>query len=174
MKPFESQRLVLREFQLSDVDALYEIQGDCHPMRFTHWSESREACSDWLSRYEDTRSSNGFAPWVAVQRAQQQVIGWGGLNIDPFLPGWGIEVSYFIHSHFAGQGYASELVRAALKHGFDDLALESIGAFVKPSNEGSLRVLNKCGFQFVRYEAELERDRFLARYKDWRLASKLK
>src|SRR5689334_24525553 len=93
----ETARLVLRAFREADVDPLYAIQGDRDAMRHTHAAQSRADCARWLGAYAALESSLGYAPWTAVLRAEDRVIGWGGLNIDPFAPGWGVEVSYFFH-----------------------------------------------------------------------------
>jgi len=161
-----TERLVLRPFTETDVDALYEIQGDREHMRFTFWAESRAACEEWLRQYESLREANGFAPWTIVHRAERRVIGWGGLNVDPHAPGW-VEISYFVHPAYEGQGFATEIVRASLRHGFADLALPEIGAFAKPENRGSIRVLEKCGFKLLRYEPALERNHYQVRRDEW-------
>ena len=82
----------------------------------------------------------------------------------PLAPKWGIEVSYFVSRAAAGEGYASELVRAALDCAFGELGIDRIVAFARPENAASIRVLTKCGFEFVRYEPELERNH----YEIWR------
>ena len=163
----QTGRLILRPFENSDVDPLYEIQGDRDYMRFTYCAESRNACEDWLCRYERSRTANGFAPWTVVHKADERVIGWGGLNVDPNVPGWGIEVTYFIHRDYGGRGYATEVVRASLREGFEDLDVPAIGAFAKPENRGSIRVLEKCGFSILGYEPALERNHYEVRHEGW-------
>ncbi len=159
-------RLLLREFRDSDVEPLYEIQGNRDHMRFTHIAESREACANWLRTHTEARKTNGFAPWTIVDRADNRVIGWGGLNIDPFDPGWGPEISYFIHPDYQGRGIATELVKFALRHGFEDVGLKAIGAFTMRENRTSARVLEKCGFKFLRYEPALQRNHYELRIED--------
>jgi ribosomal-protein-alanine N-acetyltransferase len=102
-----------------------------------------------------------------VHRADGRIIGWGGLNVDANAPEWGVEVSYFLHPSYEGRGLATEIVRAALRYGFEDLALLRIRAFAKPENRASLRVLEKCGFMFVQYEPALERNHYEIRRDDW-------
>jgi [ribosomal protein S5]-alanine N-acetyltransferase len=160
-------RLILRPFRDSDVDSLYEIQGDRDHMRHTFWAESRDVCEVWLRSYENRREVDGFAPWTIVNRVDGRVIGWGGLNVDPNAPGWGVEVSYFIHPSCEGRGFVTEIVRASIRHGFAELELPEIGAFAKPENHASIRVLEKCGFKFRRYEPALERNHYELRREDW-------
>ena len=88
------------------------------------------------------------------------MVGWGGLNRDPRAPQWGAEVSYFVHPDYAGRGLATELVRASLALAFDELGLAEVGAFTRPANHASARVLQKCGFAFVRHVPALERDHY--------------
>src|SRR5262245_65425415 len=87
-------------------------------MRHTHAASSREDCAHWHRTYAALEFTLGFAPWTVVLRSEERVIGWGGLNVDPFEPGWGIEVSYYLHPMRWGQGYATELVRGTLRHAF--------------------------------------------------------
>lgn len=168
MQSRETQRLTLRAFAQSDVDALYAIQGDREYMRFTHWSQSREACAAWLQQYVDAEPDVGYAPWTIVHRADARIVGWGGLNIDPNAQEWGPEVSYFIHADYQGIGLATELVLASIEFGFVDLQLPTIGAFARPQNSGSARVLIKCGFECIGYEPELERNHYELMSKRWR------
>jgi RimJ/RimL family protein N-acetyltransferase len=163
----ETARLTLRAFHDDDVAALFEIQSDRDAMRYTHRTASRLECAHWHGRYAALAPRLGFAPWTVLLRAEQRIIGWGGLNIDPFDPGWGIEVSYYFHRDYWGRGLATELVRAALQHGFGALGLDAVGAFVRPANTASVRVLEKCGFARLGYEPRLERDRYEIRRSAW-------
>ena len=167
MAEAQTAHLLLRKFTDSDIDPLYEIQGNREYMRYTFCAESRDACEKWLRRYAESRRTNGFAPWTIELREEQRVIGWGGLNIDPGDPGWGPEVSYFIHPAYQGWGLATELVHFSLRHGFDELLLASIGAFAMPENAASNTVLMKCGFKLLRYEPVLRRNHYEILAQEW-------
>jgi ribosomal-protein-alanine N-acetyltransferase len=165
--PVETSRLTLRAFQDDDIDPLFAIQGNHEAMRYTHAAASRQDCAHWHRTFAALASTLGFAPWTVVLRAEGCVIGWGGLSIDPFDPGWGIEVSYYFHPAYWGRGFATELVRATLQYGFVVLGLEAIGAFVRPANVASVRVLEKCGFTLRGYEPRLERNRYEIQRSAW-------
>jgi RimJ/RimL family protein N-acetyltransferase len=159
----ETPQLVLRAPEPGDVDPLYEIQGDASVMRHTFVATDREATEQFLRSHAARFAEDGFAPWTAVLKSERRVVGWGGLNKDPIAPEWGAEVAYFIHSRYHGRGLASEIVSAALRLAFDELALPEVYAFTRPANVASRRVLQKSGFHSVGYVAELERDRYVIR-----------
>jgi len=156
----ETRQLLLRAPVASDVDPLFAIQGDAHSMRFTYCAGSREATREFLEMHAARFAQDGYAPWTLVCKADGRVVGWGGLNCDPHAPHWGTEVSYFVHPDYAGRGLATELVDASLALAFAELGLAQVGAFTRPANRASARVLQKCGFAFVQHVPELERDQY--------------
>ncbi len=158
--PIETPRLTLRAYRDEDIDPLFAIQGNHDAMRYTHAAASRQDCAHWHRTFAALETTLGFAPWTVILRAEGCVIGWGGLSIDPFDPGWGIEVSYYFHPAYWGKGYATELVCATLQYGFGVVGLEAVGAFVRPANVASARVLEKCGLKLRGYEPRLERNRY--------------
>ena len=158
-----TEHLILRPFEDADVDALFAVLGNAAAMRYTHVATSREECRHRLRAFAALESALGFAPWTVRQRADERIVGWGGLGIDPFEPGWGVEVSYFFDPTAWGRGYATELVRASLGHGFGALHLPLVHAFARPENLASIRVLEKCGFVWLGYEPSLERNHYEAR-----------
>jgi ribosomal-protein-alanine N-acetyltransferase len=157
----ETSRLTLRAFRETDIEPLYRIQSNAQAMRYTYYASSLAAAAQRLHAYAAQQEQLGFAPWTVILRSEGCVIGWGGLNIDPFDPGWGIEVAYFFHPAYWGRGFATELVQASVDYGFLQHNLTEINAYAHPDNGASARVLEKCGFQFQCFEPKLDRNRFL-------------
>jgi ribosomal-protein-alanine N-acetyltransferase len=157
-----TRRLVLRAPEAADVDTVFAIQGDAAAMRFTYCAPDRAATAAFLAAHADRFAQDGFAPWVAILAAEDRLVGWGGLIKDPKAPEWGVEVAYFFAPSVWGRGLASELVAASLAHAFDDLGLPEVGAFVRPANLASVRVLTKAGFARTGFVPELERDAYRA------------
>jgi len=89
--------------------------------------------------------------------ADDRIIGWGGLYHDPFDPRWGIEVGCFFRPEAWRQGYATELVGACTSLADNVLRLPEVIAFARPENVGSRRVLEKAGFEVVRYIPDMQR-----------------
>jgi len=66
------------------------------------------------------------------------------------------QVGYWLGKKYWGNGFATEAVKGILGFGFKQLNLEEIYAAYKIGNEGSKRVLTKCGFQFFREKKEFD------------------
>ena len=126
-------------------------------MRHTHVDASLRDCRRRIAAHEWQRRRDGFGPWTAVTRTNARIVGWGGLYTDPFDPGWGPEVAYFFHPDCWGRGYATELVAASLDLADRVLELPEVRAFARPENAASRRVLEKAGFEIVRFVPEMER-----------------
>jgi [ribosomal protein S5]-alanine N-acetyltransferase len=147
----------LRRPRLADVSALFEFLGDPDAMRHTRVDASLRDCRRRIAAHEWQRRRDGYAPWTVVTKAEGRIIGWGGLCTDPFEPGWGVEVSYFFHPDAWGRGFATELVGACLDVADRVLKLPEVRAFARPENTASRRVLEKAGFEALRFVPELQR-----------------
>lgn len=138
MTQLRTKRLVLRPFQMADVDALFEVFSNPDAMKY--WSTLPHASKD------DTRKmvemTMGADPAKHLELAitlKGQVIGKVGL--------WSIpEIGYLLHPDHWGKGFGSEAAQAVIAHGFETLGLDKITADVDPDNAGSLRMLAKLGF----------------------------
>jgi RimJ/RimL family protein N-acetyltransferase len=162
-----TSRLLLRAPEPTDADPLFAIQGDPEAMRYTYCSPSREATATRLEEYATRFAEDGFAPWTVVLAAEDRVVGWGGLNKDPGEPEWGPEVAYYFDRAYWGRGLGTELVRESLAYAFGDLDLPDVGAFTKPENLASIRLLLGSGFARVRFVPELEREEYRISIDSW-------
>jgi len=153
----ETSRLVLRRPILADVPRLFEFLGDVEAMRYTHADVALRECRRRVAVHERRRRRDGYAPWTVVTKADARIVGWGGLYNDPFNPGWGVEVGYYFDPAAWGHGYATELTAACTSLADDVLALPEVRAFARPANVSSRRVLEKAGFEAVRFVPEMER-----------------
>ena len=153
----ETMRLILRSPTLADVPALFEFLGDADAMRYTHLDASLRQCRRRIAVHEYRRRHDGCAPWTIMTKPDGRIIGWGGLYNDPFDSGWGVELGYSFHPLVWGQGYATELATACMEVADNILRLPKVGAFARVDHIRSRRVLEKTGFEVVRFVPEMER-----------------
>ncbi len=126
-------------------------------MRFTHADATMAECRRRVVTHEWRRRRDGIAPWTIRTRDERLIVGWGGLYIDPFEPGWGLEIGYYFLRDAWGCGYATELVAACIALADRTLVPEELQAFAHPDNAASCRVLLKSGFVALRLVPELDR-----------------
>jgi ribosomal-protein-alanine N-acetyltransferase len=71
----------------------------------------------------------------------------GSCNFHIWMPEHSrAEIGYLINEQYRRQGIAKEAMRAVLEHGFEQMNLNRVEAFVSLANEPSLKLLNHYGF----------------------------
>jgi ribosomal-protein-alanine N-acetyltransferase len=153
----ETERLTFRPPRLADAAPLFEFLGDSTAMQYTTVQDSLRDCRRYLAAHERQRRRVGCAPWVTVEKQTGRTIGFGGLYVDPFDPGWGVEVAYFFAPTAWGKGYATELARFCIAHAKQQARWQTLSAFAHPQNVASQAVLRKSGFREERLMPELQR-----------------
>lgn len=156
---YRTERLTLRPIEERDIDAMLSTRTIPEVVEFTYepiwtreYAEERVALHARLSREQ----SPNFTRWMIEMRDTGEVIGDIYLNKDAELQGT-TEIGYVIHPDFAGNGYATEAAREALRIGFEEWGVHRIYARVDEDNMGSTRVCQHLG---MRQEARLfENDR---------------
>ena len=111
----------------------------------------------------------GFGNWAVAEKVTDAYVGAVGfiermrVRDDEDLVGMP-EMGWMFASGFAGRGYATEAVGAALDWAVGFFRAGRVLAVVAPENLGSLRVAEKCGFKELRRGLSLGRPRvFLER-----------
>jgi RimJ/RimL family protein N-acetyltransferase len=145
--PLETERLRLRPATLDDLDEWLAISRDAET---AWWGEPSSTLHDARANLEKQLSNqgrHGFSLWAVELKHDGTLIGATGLQ--HLAEEDEIEVGYrFLREHW-GRGYATEAAAAAIRFGFDELGLDRIVAVTLPTNQGSRRVMEKCGLGFV-------------------------
>ena len=144
----ETPRLLLREFLLSDAEDMYALNSNWEVIQYTGDTsfESLEAAREFLRNY-DPYSKTGMGRWLVIRKSDKACLGWCGLK---WHEGDWIDLGYRFFQEYWNQGYATESSQYCLDYGFNELNLKEIFATVMPENIGSVRVLEKLGFQFIK------------------------
>jgi [ribosomal protein S5]-alanine N-acetyltransferase len=151
MLVLETPRLILRRLALDDAGFIFRLVNDPSWLRFigdknVHNLDDarrylREGPLDMYQRY-------GFGMYLVEERAGAAPVGMCGLIKRDTLPD--VDVGYAFLPEFRGKGYAYEAAAAVLTHGNRQFDLKRIVAITTPSNEASIRVLEKAGMKFER------------------------
>lgn len=148
----ETTRLFLRPFQAADAPLAYPWLTDAEIMRYmpTGQDHTLEQVEARVARYITHQERYGYSRWLIYDRTSGEAIGDAGLLT---LPETGeIELGYRLVKPRWGQGLATEAAQGWLDYAFGQLGLAELIAFSHPDNSASVRVMQKCGFHFLRQD----------------------
>ena len=157
----ETERLTLRAFTEADLQDFYEYASVPGVGEMAGWPHhtSIENTRFVLKMFLDNKDV--FAIW---HKAGEKVIGSLGLHNawinreEEYKHLKAKNIGYVLAKDYWGKGLMAEAVQAVIHYGFTELEMEafSIEHFVE--NMQSRRVIEKCGFKFVKggqYHAKL-------------------
>ena len=145
--PIETERLILRPFEVADTEAAFGWFGDPVVMRFTPTGPdaSIEQTEARLANYREHQIAHGFSKWMILDRRSKLPIGDSGLlRLKEY--GW-IDIGFRLAQPYWGKGLATEAASAWVRAAFGELHLERLTAMVHPENVASIRVLAKLRFR---------------------------
>ena|SRR5258707_1883937 len=142
----ETRRLILRPFEADDVEAAFAWFGDPIVMRFTPTGADTaiEQTKARIANYQEHQTAHGFSRWIILDRRLDRRIGDSGL-LELQEYGW-IDLGFRLAQSYWGKGLATEAASAWVHAAFDDFHIDRLTSFVHPGNVGSIRVLEKLGF----------------------------
>ena len=147
MEPMHTDRLVLRDWDASDVDAYLALHADPHVSYWLAGPLSREQAAASIASMTGINAGQGWGVRAVCLREDGQLIGAAGLqNVKPFMPFSGVEATWRLASSWWGSGYATEAMRTLLPDGFQRLAVDEIVTFTSRSNARSQAVMLRLGF----------------------------
>lgn len=145
----ETERLLLRTFTLDDAELVYNLNLDPDVIRYT--GDPIEDVEHARRVLEQTILPQyvlyNHGRWAVHTKPGLEFIGWCGLKNRPERNE--IDLGYRFNKTAWGKGYATEAAFACLKHGFEKLDIKRIIGRAMPQNFASLRVLEKCGMQYI-------------------------
>ena len=144
----ETERLALREWKPGDAEALFVLMGDPEVMRYVDvgrpWGVER--AREWVGRLNVSYRERGYSRWAVVEREGGRAV--GSCGFAPLPWSGEIDLGYILRRDRGGRGYATEIGRATLAHGFGRYGFEEVVASIAPENGASRRVLLKLGFVY--------------------------
>jgi len=144
-----TNRLLLRQIQPGDAEALFAILSDQEVMEF-YGHEPHQSLDDTQTLIEQiqTRYARREAiRWGITLQGEKRLI--GSCSFHHFDSGFHcVETGYELNRAFWGQGITAEAVSAILTYGFTELGLHRVEAIIDIVNERSKGLLLKLGFTY--------------------------
>ena len=140
-----TERLLLREFVLEDVDALALVLSDPETMRYYPATLDRAGVAEWIRRNRRRYVDAGHGLWAMVLKSSGELVGDCGLTRQAVDGTEEIEIGYHVRRDLWGRGYAPEAARACREYGFGRLGADRLISLIRPENLASRRVAEKTG-----------------------------
>lgn len=163
--PFDTERLLVRPIQASDVEAMFAIKSD-PKVTEAYGAEPHKSIDDtrhWVEGILATPGGRHSLFWVFVPRGEEKAVGsccYWHFDVGSKC----CELGYELNRSYWGRGIMTEGLAPVIAYGFDGIGLNRIEACPLAENAASNALLLKLGF---RTEGSLrERVYFRGRYID--------
>ncbi|MFP3898301.1 MAG: GNAT family N-acetyltransferase [Dehalococcoidia bacterium] len=142
----ETERLILRPFQIDDAPRVKKLVGAFEIYRFTlaipHPYEDGMA-EKWISTHASRFYEGAGVDLAITLKADGILVGAIGLEATPGHQR--AELGYWIGVPYWGNGYCTEAAIVAVRYGFEVLRFHKITSMHMESNPASGRVMQKAG-----------------------------
>ncbi len=149
LKVLETERLILRRFVREDAAFILQLVNE--PSFIQNIGDRGVRTLSDAEKYLEngplsSYARNGFGLYLVQLKESGESIGMCGLIKREALEH--VDVGYAFLPAFWSKGYAIESVRGVLQYAEQIIGLNHLVAIVDPNNQGSVRVLEKAGFQY--------------------------
>lgn len=146
MKKLETQRLVLRDWVMDDLEAFYQYSKNPNVGPSAGWPphRSREESEKILRRFMEQEEC-----WAIERKDKPRVIGSLGIHRDAKRDSPHTKmIGYVLAEEHWGQGLMTEAVRRVLGYLFEETDVQLVSVYHFDFNQRSRRVIEKCGFHY--------------------------
>ena len=145
----ETESLIIREFNEGDFTSIHTYASKPEVTMYLPFGPNNEVDTQIFLKkainyqIENPRYDYEFA---VIMKQSNNLIGGCGIHFTSISNKEG-SIGYCYDKQYWGNGFASEVAKAILNFGFNELGLHRIFATCHPDNIGSARVMQKIGMQ---------------------------
>jgi len=147
----ETDRILLREFQIEDYKSVFEFSSNKEVARYTGDKvlESEDEAKRIISQiFLSDYKKYGYGRWAAVYKPENKIIGFAGLKYLKSISE--TDIGYRFLPKYWGKGIATEIATEIIYYGFNTLNLSRIIGIAHPDNIASCKVLGKIGMELFK------------------------
>ena len=145
----ETKRLILRRFEESDAENLYEYAKDPDVGPIAGWPPHKSVAESLDVIRNVLNSAEAYAVCL---KSDGKAIGAIELKLNGHTDlserDDECELGFWLGKPFWGQGIMPEAAREILRHAFEDLGMQKVWCAYYDGNTKSKRVQEKCGFRY--------------------------
>jgi len=144
----ETERLILRPFELADAKEVQRLAGAREVAATTqnlpHPYEDGMA-EEWIGTHQEAFERGTGVTFAITTRADGRLI--GAISLMGIRPAHQAELGYWVGKPYWNQGFCTEAARAVVAYGFQVLGLNRVHARHLSRNPASGRVMQKLGMR---------------------------
>jgi len=144
----ETERLVLRRFELSDWKDMNQNWVSDHDIQYGYCEptyETEEEIKGLLNGYIGKYETNETYRWAIILKENNQCIGQIAYFLVDSNNHFG-EIEYCVGKAFQNKGYVTEATQAIIDYGFESINFNKVQICHRANNLPSARVIEKLGF----------------------------
>lgn len=144
----------MKHYTETDKTDLIELFTDPEVMKFVGDGVMTEAqAEEWWGKLFNKFYPQGVNIWAVFAKDDLEYIGHAGIYPRPTKKeDW--EFVYFLRRDAWGKGFATEIAKVIIEYGFDELNLPEVFTSVDNDHPASIRVMEKAGMKFLRFESD--------------------
>lgn len=152
---FTSDRLGFRNWKVTDIDKMDEINSDEKVMEFFPGILTKEQTTEYVKRMSKQFEDKGFCYFAVDKLEDEEFIGFIGLSVQTYEAAFTpcVDIGWRIKSSAWNKGFASEGAKKCLEYALNELKLKEVYAVAPKINTRSERVMIKIGMK-KQYEFE--------------------
>ena len=140
----DAKSICLRKFKKEDASDVFEYGSDEETLKYLVWDGVKSIDAAKAAIIDYYWSKPGI--YAIELKENQKCIGCIDLRLEPDHEKSGF--GYVLNRQYWGKGYMTEALSAVLQLCFDKLGLNRVESTHYIGNEGSGKVMQKCGMEF--------------------------
>ena len=141
----ETSRLILREMNMSDYDALYAVLADSDIMQHYPYTFDEKRVRGWIDKNRERYRIFGFGLWAVCLKETGEMIGDCGLTMQNINGAIKPEIEYHIRADRQRNGYAKEAAIAVRDWTFEHTPFSEIYSYMNAANVPSAKTAAAYG-----------------------------
>ena len=143
----ETERLILRRYKETDIDAIYDIITDKRLSTYIKYPEltkeqELECIKEWIKEADDSK----YERWVIERKKDDAIV--GNIDVNTVVKKHNhCNVGYTIRYDYWGNGYAAEALEEVSNHLLEESGYYLVECSCNELNKQSSRVMEKSGFK---------------------------
>ncbi len=156
----KSERLIFRPYTRDDLDFYASLWGNPEVVRYIGkgkvktFQEAKSSMENWLfPQYKE-----GIGLYAMALKSSHQLIGHAGL-VNQEIDGENqLEIGYWLHPNYWGNGFAKEASILFKNYGLYELPSDKLISLINPDHPASIFVARKTGLSYEKTVKFNEKD----------------